>query len=169
MQHKFQWNVIFSIFTTHGTLRLRFRSPVILLLYTSDPYVCIFRKPDDGFWLKLKHVVWRHRKVCLWVTASNPPFIVKSFNSRRFELSWTKVAETSASGDKSACCSWCSVRCSSCNCVNLLSVSVVVSWILRPRVALQVSLFFSHLLTALCIPCIQSKPDCAVATWNKRV
>jgi hypothetical protein len=39
-----------------------------------------------------------------------------------------------------------------CNCVNLLSVPVAVSLILRPRVTLQVSLFFSNLLTALCSP-----------------
>jgi len=57
MQHKFQWNVIFSIFTTYNTLRLRFPSLEVLLFYANEPYVVIFRMPDDGFWLKLKHVV----------------------------------------------------------------------------------------------------------------
>jgi hypothetical protein len=100
MQHRFQWNVIFSIFTTQNTLGSRFRSLEVLLFYASDPYVGIIRMPNDGFWLKLKHVVWCHCEMCLWVTAPNLPFIVKSANSRRCELSWTKVVETPASGDK---------------------------------------------------------------------
>jgi hypothetical protein len=48
IQHKFQFNDIFSIFTTHNTLRSKFRSRGFVF-YASDPYVGIFRMPDDGF------------------------------------------------------------------------------------------------------------------------
>ena len=72
-------------------------------------------------------------------------------------------------GRQSACCVWCSVRYSLCDCVNLLSVSVVVALVLRPRVTQQVSLFFCNLLTVLCTPWIQSKLRRAVALWNKLV
>jgi len=88
----------FDLYNTQ-TLRLRFRSLEVLLLYASDPYVGIFRCLMMVFswsWNMLCDVT--AKCVCEW----RPPFPTSllSSNSRRCELSWTKVAETSASGDK---------------------------------------------------------------------